>query len=139
MTIWKLIGSLLLVGALSRAAFASAAKLNLNSQGVQAGNAIVRGCQGDAGVAVSYSTRYDNSISASLVDSVTVWPLADACVSTATACAHTIDVVLTFGPPVGGSQDLGTQCITGPSVVYLLPTGSQPSAADLTDVHLLIK
>ncbi len=140
MKLWKILGALLMVAALSSVAFASAAKLNLNSQGVQAGNAIVSGCQGDTAVSVSYGTHYDNSISAILVDTVTASGIADACVSTAAApCAHTIQVVLTFGPPAGGSQDLGTQCITGSSVVYSLPAGSQPSAADLTDVHVLIK
>ena len=140
MKFWKILGTLIVVGAVASVAFASAAKLNLNSQGVQAGNVPVPRCQGDAAVSVSYGTHYDNTISAILVDTVTVSGIADACVSTAAAaCAHTIDVVLTFGPPAPASQDLGTQCITSSPFVYLLLPGSQPSAADLTDVHVLIK
>ncbi len=138
MKLWKILGALVVVAALSSAAFASAAKLNLNSQGVQAGSAIVRGCQGDAALSVSYGTHYDNSISAFLVDTVTVSGIADACMSTPSAPRAT-EVVLTFGPPAGGSQNLGLKTILGSSVVYNLPPGSQPSAADLTDVHVLIK
>jgi hypothetical protein len=136
--IWKFIGSLVVIGVLASAAFASAAKLNLNSQGVQAGNAIVGGCQGDAAVGVSYGTHYDNSISAFLIDTVTVSGIADACLSTPSAPRAT-EVVLTFGPPAGGSQYLGLKTILGSSVVYSLPPGSQPSVSDLTDVHVLIK
>ncbi len=138
MRIWKIIGSLVVVCALASAAFASAAKLNLNSQGVQAGDGMVNGCQGDAAISVSYGTHYDNSISAFLVDTVTVAGIADACMSTPSG-PHATEVVLTFGPPAGGSQNLGLKSIMGPSVVYSLPAGSQPSAADLTDVHVLIK
>lgn len=135
----KLIVLVLVVSAISTAAFASAARLNLNSQAVQAGNVVLRGCQGDAALNIQYSTHYDNSISAFLVDGVSVGGLADGCVSPLPLCTHTIEAVLTFGPPAGGSQDLGTLCINANPVVYTLPAGSQPSAADLTDVHVLIK
>ena len=138
MKFWKILGTLIVVGAVASVAFASAAKLNLNSQGVQAGNVPVPRCQGDAAVSVSYGTHYENSISSFLVDTVTVSGIADTCMSTPSA-PHAIEVVLTFGPPAFGSQNLGTKSILASSVVYLLPPGSQPSAADLTDVHVLIK
>ena len=139
MRLLRILGALVVIAAIAGSSFAAATKLNINPGGLQAGNAFIRGCQGDTPVSVSYGTHYAPDISTTLVDTVTVSGLVSACFSDAAAAPHTIQVVLTFGPPAGGSQDLGTMIITGPSVVYTLPAGSQPSAADLTDVHIVIK
>lgn len=137
MSIWKVLLSVLIVGVFASVAFASAARLNLNSQGVQAGVAVIRGCQGDAALDISYGTHYENTISAFLVDGVTIGGISDACVSPLPLCAHTMHVVLTFSG--GASQNLGVVCINSNPVVLNIPAGSQPSATDLTDVHVLIK
>jgi len=135
----KLMLALLVVGAMASVAFASAARLNLNSQGVQAASVRFTGCQGDAALNVTYGTHYVTEIGFFAVDTVTVSGVNDACVSPLPFCAHTVQVVLTFGPPAGGSQDLGVLCINSNPVVYNIPVTSQPNAADLTDVHVLIK
>jgi hypothetical protein len=139
MRLWKILGALVLVAALSSAAFASAAKLNLNSQGVQAGNIPVSGCQGDAAVSVSYHTVFSNAVSAQFyIDGVTVSGIADACFA-AGAPIHTIDVVLTGGGPPY-PLDCGTVPITGSSVTYTAPDPCLPTpASTVTDVHVLIK
>lgn len=137
MRIWKLIASLVLVGALASAAFASASKLNVISQGLQAGGADVRGCQGAAPVNMSYTTQWNPSTSSFLVDTVTVNGINPACVTA--AAPTTIQVVLTFAAPPGSFQDLGAVSITGPTVVYSIPVALQPDAANLTDMHMLIK
>ncbi|MDE3095491.1 MAG: hypothetical protein KGK07_05780 [Chloroflexota bacterium] len=143
MRIWKVIASLVVVGVLASAAFASAAMLNINPGGLQAGNALIRGCQGDVPVNVTYGTHYNNVIGFMAVDTVTVSGIDPACISPAGAPAHTIQVVLTFGPPAicapVCSQDLGTVPITASPVVYSIPPALQPSATNLTDVHVVIK
>ncbi|HWO74158.1 MAG TPA: hypothetical protein VNN21_11450 [Dehalococcoidia bacterium] len=139
MRLFKVVISLFVVGGLATAVYASAARLNLNSQGVQAGNAVIRGCQGDAALDISYGTHYVTEIGFFAVDSVTIGNIADSCISALPLCTHTIHVVLTFGPPAPGSQDLGVQCINSNPVVYTIPVTSQPNAADLTDIHVLIK
>jgi hypothetical protein len=135
----KLILAFLVVGALASAAFASAARLNLNSEAVQAASVRFTGCQGDAQLNVSYGTHYVTEIGFFAIDTVTVSGVNDQCVSPLPFCSHTIHVVLTFGPPAGGSQDLGVLCINSNPVVYQIPVTAQPNAADLTDVHVLIK
>jgi hypothetical protein len=133
----RILISLLIVGTLATAAFASAARLNLNSEAVQAASVRFTGCQGDAPLNVSYGTHYVTEIGFFAVDTVTVSGIAPACVSDLPFCAHTIHVVLTFPGPL--SQDLGVLCINSDPVVYNIPPSSQPSATDLTDVHVLIK
>lgn len=144
MKLWKILGVLAVITAVGASSFAAAAKLNINAGGLQAGNAVITGCQGDVPVGVAYGTHYDASISTTLVDTVTVSGLVPACISDAASAGgvHTIKVVLTFGPAAICApvcfQDLGAKNITASSVVYSIPAGSQPSAVNLTDVHIVI-
>lgn len=142
MRLWRILGALMVVTALASAAFASAAKLNVNSSGLQSGGGELPRCQGDAPVSVSYGTHYNNVIGFMALDTVTVSGIAPACVPAAGGPpTHTIKVVLTFGPPgcpPSCSQDLGTVPITGTTVVYAIPVLSQPAAVDVTDVHVVI-
>lgn len=79
MRITRFILSLAVVGLLAGAAFASAARLNLNSQGLQAGNAMVMGCQGDQPVNVSYETHFDPAAGEFVVDGAMLDGVSDAC------------------------------------------------------------
>lgn len=137
----KVIAPVLIIGAVATAAFASAAVLNVNSQGLQAGTVRIAACQGDAAVNVSYNTSYNNVIGFIEITDVIVSNIAPACQPTAAGGAptNTIRVVLQFGPPGGGSMDLGTLNITGPTVTFSLAPGSRPSAADLVGAAVLIK
>ena len=142
MRLWRILGALVVVTALASAGFASAAKLNLNSQNLQAGTIPVPRCQGDVAVNVTYGTHYNNVIGFVALDTVTLAGIDPACVSTAGAPAHTIQAILAFGPPgcpPACSQDLGTVPITGTTVVYNIPVASQPAAADVTGVSVVIK
>jgi hypothetical protein len=71
--------SLVIAGAVSAVAFASAARLNLTSQNVGAGNAVVQGCQGDLAIAVRYDTHFDPIAGEFVVDGATLDNVAGAC------------------------------------------------------------
>ncbi|MDE3095492.1 MAG: hypothetical protein KGK07_05785 [Chloroflexota bacterium] len=139
MRIWKLIASLVVVGVLASAAFASAALLNVTSQGLQAGGVDISGCQGAAPVDVTFTKHWDGSVSAFIVDAANVNGLAPACMASPLAGAHSVYLVLTLAPPAGAFIDLGSQTISGPTVTFPIPASQKPDAANLTDVHVLIK
>jgi hypothetical protein len=79
MRITRSILSLATVGVLAGAAFASAARLGLNSQGLQAGNTMVMGCQGDQPLNVSYETHFDSAAVEFMVDGAMLDGVSDAC------------------------------------------------------------
>ncbi len=138
MKLWKILGALLVVAALGGTAFGAAAMLNVNSQGVQAGSAPVTGCQGTAPVSVSYGTHFSDQALGFVVDSATVSGIVENCFPNGTAgpATDTIHVVLTTSG--GGSVDLGTMGILGPSVMFNVRPVDQFAASSLTDVHVAI-
>jgi len=136
----KVIISFLLVGVFAGAAFASAAQLNLNSQGVQAGNIDIRGCQGDLPVSLNFDTQFHGLDPATgltpgfVVHGVVIGGINPRCIG------HKMQVVLTFAD--GTSQDLGKltldSSMVSPGIVEIL-LNPEPLAADLTDAHVLIQ
>jgi len=95
-------------------------------------------CQGDAPIGVSFGTRFDPSLPGFVIGSVSLSGFASACLSTPGG-SHTAQVVLRLGPPSPGRQDLEARTITGRAVVYTLPEGSQPPAAALAGVRVIIR
>ncbi len=148
MKLWKILGALVLVAALGGAAFGAAAMLNVNSQGVQAGSALVPSCQGNTPVTVSYGIVFNQFISIFVVDSVTVSGISQNCFPSTLGPTDSIDVVLTLsGQPCPPTcfKDLGTMPITGSTVTYSLAPkapnvpDTRPAAANVTDVHVVIQ
>jgi hypothetical protein len=135
----KVIVSFLLVAIFAGAAFASAAQLNLNSQGVQAGNIDIRGCQGDLPVSLNFDIQWGLDPATGLprgfvVHGVVIGGINERCIG------HKMQVVLTFAD--GTSQDLGKLTVgssmVSPGMVEIL-LSPEPPASDLTDAHVLIQ
>ncbi|HWO74159.1 MAG TPA: hypothetical protein VNN21_11455 [Dehalococcoidia bacterium] len=128
--------SLVIVGAASVIAFASAARLNLNAQAIQAGNVVIQGCQGDVPVALNFDTEWQGPNAATLllpgfvVKGVVISGINEQC------DGHKMRVVLTFHD--GSSEDLGEFTVASPNMEILLGD-PKPLASDLTDAHVLIK
>lgn len=129
----KLIVSLVVVGALAGAAFASAARLNLGSPGLQTGSALATGCQGDQQVTVSYQTHFDDTAGKFVVDGATLDGVADAC-----PAGTTFDLLLLPADPL---PPLALRCEQKPppSGCEKDPGPQQLPAVQLNGVAALMK
>lgn len=122
----KAVISLLMVGALAGAAFATAARLNINSQGVQAGNAMAQGCQGDQPIDVSYETHFDPAVGEFVVDGAMLQGVA-------AGCPEGTMFQLALQPLDPGLEPLLLDCVAGPGPIQCEST---PGPQQLPAVQL---
>jgi hypothetical protein len=134
MRVTRFILSLAAVGVLAGAAFASAARLGLNSQGLQAGNTMVMGCQGDQPVNVFYDTRFDVFAGEFVVDGAMLDGVSDTCPD-----GTMFDLALLPADPALGPLFVRCEMNPGPIECEKDPGPTQLPAVQLNGVAALMK